>query len=164
VSKPPAFSAKSIFEIITLNLGLSDIFMMRWNKASSRWRHREASARCSLLNLRHPSSLVSSAAASSAWGRVTKLGEFSPNWREVYYVHFFKLQKYACISGLLFPRLWLSVNFDKNGLDYILGYFFKNSSGHPGARSWNKKKSLTSAFLSKLWVKKITEEEPEGGM
>jgi hypothetical protein len=32
---------------------------------------------------------------------------------------------------------YVKISFDKNGLGYILGYFFTNSSGHPaGKASW----------------------------
>jgi hypothetical protein len=62
------------------------------------------------------------------YSRVTTLGEFSPVWVKVYRVHFFENHK-SIISGLLFSRLWLSFNFDKNELGYILGNFF--SKTHP---------------------------------
>jgi hypothetical protein len=39
-----------------------------------------------------------------------------------------KLPKFFCH---FFPRLRLCINFDKNGLGYILGDFITSSSGHP---------------------------------
>jgi hypothetical protein len=42
--------------------------------------------------------------------------------------------------GYFFPQLWLCINFGKNGLGYILGDFFTNSSGHldhlPNRAKW----------------------------
>jgi hypothetical protein len=42
----------------------------------------------------------------------------------------------------------LCVNFDKNGLGYILGDYFRNSSGHPGLRSLasSGRKLLTDSY------------------
>jgi hypothetical protein len=34
--------------------------------------------------------------------------------------------------GNSFPRNKLCINYDKNGMSYILGIFSTNSSGHPG--------------------------------
>jgi hypothetical protein len=36
------------------------------------------------------------------------------------------------IFEYFFPRLKLSINYDKNGLGCILGDFFKTSSSYPG--------------------------------
>jgi hypothetical protein len=44
-----------------------------------------------------------------------------------------KIAEVAHISGLLFPMVPVMYSFgqQKNGLGYILGDFFTNSSGHP---------------------------------
>jgi hypothetical protein len=42
-----------------------------------------------------------------------------------------KITEGAHIFGYFFPRIRLSINFDKNGLGYTLGHFFENASGHP---------------------------------
>jgi hypothetical protein len=65
---------------------------------------------------------------------VTRLGEFSPNARLFALGIFWKMTEIAHNFGILFPNFRLCINFDKNGLGYILGDFFANSSGHPVQR------------------------------
>jgi hypothetical protein len=65
--------------------------------------------------------------------RVTRLGDVSHTWRV------FTLGSFLKIIYLSSTNLWvtffhgkkLCINFDKNGLGYILGDFFTSSSGHP---------------------------------
>jgi hypothetical protein len=60
------------------------------------------------------------------------LGEFSSHWAIVYFEQFFV----NCKSS---PQFWATLSHSlgyalilaKNGLGYILGEFFSNSSGHP---------------------------------
>jgi hypothetical protein len=61
---------------------------------------------------------------------VTGLDEFSPT---EYFGQF--LEKYN--SGYTFLAIFSLVegHFDKNGLGYILGDFFSNTSGHPENRT-----------------------------
>jgi hypothetical protein len=49
----------------------------------------------------------------------------------VYVGQFFKLTE---VGQLIFPRYKLTIDLNKNGLGYILGDFFTNSSGHTGCR------------------------------
>jgi hypothetical protein len=51
--------------------------------------------------------------------RVTKLGEFWP------------IVSLLILGSFLMDKVAM-FNSDKNGLGYSLGYFFTNSSGHPG--------------------------------
>jgi hypothetical protein len=63
---------------------------------------------------------------------VTRLSEFSPNGRLFALGSFlenYRISPHFCATFILFVSLWF--NFDKNGLGYILGDSFKNSSGHP---------------------------------
>jgi hypothetical protein len=64
---------------------------------------------------------------------VTRLGEFSPNGGFLIFAFFlicsrpnkFYDNSITRILGLLFPRLWFCINFDKN----VFGYILPNSSG-----------------------------------
>jgi hypothetical protein len=51
--------------------------------------------------------------------------------------HFFRLQK-------------LSINYNKNGLGYILGDFFTNSSGHPANNACTKREKGFLETLAKI--------------
>jgi hypothetical protein len=39
------------------------------------------------------------------------------------------------LLGYFFPRKNLCINFDKNGLGYILGHFYTNATDHPGYKA-----------------------------
>jgi hypothetical protein len=76
---------------------------------------------------------------------VTRLGEFSPIGWLFTLGSFLKMTQVADILGNFSPRLRLWNNFVKNGLGYILGDSFTNSSGHPGRqriRSQQKKTKM----------------------
>jgi hypothetical protein len=65
--------------------------------------------------------------------RVTRLGEFSPVWAFVFFGQFFwKLQKYVKLLAYFLCNTSLLI-LTKKGLDYILGDFSRNSSGHPAS-------------------------------
>jgi hypothetical protein len=68
--------------------------------------------------------------------RVTRLGESSPKFAQCFIANFGKwFEKYkssAHLRGTFSPWYQLCIHFEKNGLGYILGDFFINSSGHPG--------------------------------
>jgi hypothetical protein len=66
--------------------------------------------------------------------RVTRLGEFSPIGWLFTLGSFLKMTKVAQIYGLHFPNVSATcvLILRKNGLGYLLGAFFANSSGHPG--------------------------------
>jgi hypothetical protein len=67
--------------------------------------------------------------------RVTRLGEFSPIVHLTTWISFSKITEAAQIWGLFFTNGKICVPIlTKNGLGYILGDFFTNSSGHPGRR------------------------------
>jgi hypothetical protein len=55
-----------------------------------------------------------------------------------------KITKVAQILGLLFSK----VNLDKNGLGYIFGDFFLNSSGHPAPESLQQLPDQTLVFIA----------------
>jgi hypothetical protein len=67
--------------------------------------------------------------------RVTRLGESSPKFAQCFIANFGKwFEKYkssAHLRGTFSPWYQLCIHFEKNGLGYILGDFFINSSGHP---------------------------------
>jgi hypothetical protein len=63
--------------------------------------------------------------------RVTRLGEFSPKVWLLTLGSGLKITKAANFYGVLFPMVPVIINLTKNGLGYILGDFFTNSSGHP---------------------------------
>jgi hypothetical protein len=77
-------------------------------------------------------------ARSFVGARVTRLGEFSPNSPKGWLFTLgsgSKLTEVACISGLLlFRGTSYALILTKNGLGFILGHFFTNSSGHTGWR------------------------------
>jgi hypothetical protein len=62
---------------------------------------------------------------------VTKLGEFSPIGRLFSLGIFFENYKRANILVYFFRGLNFELILAQNGLGYILGEFFTNSSGHP---------------------------------
>jgi hypothetical protein len=64
--------------------------------------------------------------------RVTRLGEFSPI-RPFTFGSVLKISTLAQILGYCFPRYQI-MNFYKKWLDYILGDYFTNSSGHPARK------------------------------
>jgi hypothetical protein len=66
---------------------------------------------------------------------VTRSGEFSPNGHYCTVGRFIKITEVARILGYIFPKCKFWINLDKNGLGYILGDFFINSSGHPALRT-----------------------------
>jgi hypothetical protein len=49
----------------------------------------------------------------------------------VYLGQFIKITDVAQMIMLLLYAIKICIHFDKNGLCYILGDFFTNSSGHP---------------------------------
>jgi hypothetical protein len=59
-------------------------------------------------------------------GRVTRLGENSPNGWLFALGSYMKIPEVAHIFGLFVQMLSLSINFDKKGPGYILGEFFTN--------------------------------------
>jgi hypothetical protein len=67
--------------------------------------------------------------------RVTRLVEFAANEWNYTLVSFIKITDVAQNVGLhFFLKSRLGINFDENGLGYILGDFFTNSSGQPWLR------------------------------
>jgi hypothetical protein len=64
--------------------------------------------------------------------RVTRLGEFSPIGQLIPLGSFLKITDVAQIFNYFVLLFQLWINFDKNGLGYILGDCFSNSSGHLG--------------------------------
>jgi hypothetical protein len=60
------------------------------------------------------------------------LDEFSPTGQFFSLCSFLKVTEVAHIFGARsFHGKKFCIDFDKNGLGYILGDFFANSSGHP---------------------------------
>jgi hypothetical protein len=66
---------------------------------------------------------------SGAKSRVTRFGEFITLGDYWLWSFFSKITELAHILGQLFSA---EKSVNKNGLGYILGDFFANSSGHPG--------------------------------
>jgi hypothetical protein len=66
--------------------------------------------------------------------RVSRLGENSSFWRLNTLGIFVKLTEMAQTIGLFFRGKSYVFNFHRNGLGYILGDFFTDTSGHPGNR------------------------------
>jgi hypothetical protein len=73
---------------------------------------------------------------------VTRLGDFSPLGRLFTLGSFLKRTEVAKLFGLLFKRSLI--------LGHILGYFFTNSSGHPGMFSLPVLKKSRSSYFRKL--------------
>jgi hypothetical protein len=72
-----------------------------------------------------------------------QIGRIFASWLIVRFVQLYqKLQKHANFGGLLFRRKKLCINFDKNGLGYILGDF---SQSHLVTLAASINKNLTSA-------------------
>jgi hypothetical protein len=63
-------------------------------------------------------------------GRATRLGQFSSIW--LHTIGQFFLRKRPKFMGYFFPQRFELI-LPKNGLGYILGIFFANSSGRPVA-------------------------------
>jgi hypothetical protein len=62
---------------------------------------------------------------------VTRLSEIRPVGNCLLWEASLKLHKKTKCWGNFSPRKKLCINFDNNGLGYILGGFFTDSSGHP---------------------------------
>jgi hypothetical protein len=95
----------------------------------------------------------------SLLNRVTRLGEFSPNgWLFTLASFFENLLKHPTFLGYLFPRQGFCVDSDKNGLGYILGDFFTNSSGHPASelppRPSYERTCVKCTYLSRIFCVK----------
>jgi hypothetical protein len=59
---------------------------------------------------------------------VTRLGEFSPNGRLLYFGHYLRNKKRGPkVLGFFIPMYRLCINFGKNGLGNILGDFFSQT-------------------------------------
>jgi hypothetical protein len=65
----------------------------------------------------------------SDWANFRSLGDC------LLWAGFFKLKKVDDIFRLLLPTIGYALSLQKNGLGYILGDFFTNSSGHPVCQS-----------------------------
>jgi hypothetical protein len=77
--------------------------------------------------------------------RVTRLDEFSPFGRLFSLGSFLRLRKYPKILGNFFRSSgFVVLILAKNGLGYILGDFFTNSSGHPVADGVARDKKFRS--------------------
>jgi hypothetical protein len=64
--------------------------------------------------------------------RVAKLGKFSPIGQLFTFGKLFKQRRSSQIFVLLYSTVKVVHSFwQKNGMGYILGEFFANSSGHP---------------------------------
>jgi hypothetical protein len=61
-------------------------------------------------------------------GQGDQIGQIFAHWVIVYF--FWKSLKQTTILGYFSHSLRLCINYVKNGLGYILGDFFTNSSGH----------------------------------
>jgi hypothetical protein len=69
---------------------------------------------------------------SCAVYKVTRLDDFSPIGRLFTMGSFLRSQKQPYIWATFIHQKIQAIKFTKNGLGYISGDFFKNSSGHPG--------------------------------
>jgi hypothetical protein len=61
-----------------------------------------------------------------------QIGRKFAHWVIVFFGHFFVNFRNSLHFRATFSKLDLCTNLDKNGLGYILGDFFTNSSGHTG--------------------------------
>jgi hypothetical protein len=68
-----------------------------------------------------------------------RIGRIFAHWVIICFGQFFLNFRTSPHFLLLFPPKYiLCINFDKNGLGYILGDFFTNSSGHPDGTAQKK--------------------------
>jgi hypothetical protein len=65
--------------------------------------------------------------------RVTRLGEFSPNRRCVYFRKFYKNYRSSPKVWAILLSIYCVLRLAKNWLGNVLGDLFTNASGHPGA-------------------------------
>jgi hypothetical protein len=67
--------------------------------------------------------------------RVTRLGKFSLIGRLFVLCSFFNCISNPNFLATFFAEKNYTIILTKNGLDYVLGAFFTNSSGHPACKS-----------------------------
>jgi hypothetical protein len=86
-----------------------------------------------------------------SWGQGDQIGHIFAFWATVYFGQLFKITKVVQFwGGATFSAKMLCINYDKNGLGYILGNFF-HSSGHPGrGHIWIMDWKLESLITWKL--------------
>jgi hypothetical protein len=82
-----------------------------------------------------------------------RIGRIFAHWAIGYFVQFSgncKSSPYI-FWGYSFPQLRFDIKFGKNGLGYILGEFFTNSSGHPAPAACPMSGLILSNPLSPLF-------------
>jgi hypothetical protein len=91
--------------------------------------------------------------AQTLWkiSRVTRLGGFSPIGWLFNSGSFWQLQKQPTFFDYFFSPLRLCISFDKNGLGYVLGDFFTNSTYHPECHLGTQINTDTGALAIKVF-------------